>query len=100
MVFCGVQVRILSTRRTSVDDCGRAGSTRGFESHLLRQASIGFNPRFINSLGSFDSRKYKTVVASRPDSQTVTLSPLDHDALFLRISLDSKTVASIPWIQF
>jgi hypothetical protein len=36
MDFCGLPVRFLSTQRTFADSYGRAGSSRGFESHLLR----------------------------------------------------------------
>src|SRR5437763_1002578 len=62
MDFCGHSVCFLSTQRTLADDYGRARSSRGFESHLLRQSS---------ELASFlDSKIPPDVFISNVDSKT------------------------------
>jgi hypothetical protein len=63
MDFCGRAVRFLSTGRTFADDCGRVGSSRGFESHLLRQP--------FQSASRLDSKAYPDVFFDNVDSRTL-----------------------------
>ena len=64
MDVSGLPVRFLSTKRTFADGYGRAGSSRGFESHLLRFPSQSAS--YLDSKGSpavffgnVDSRTWK-----------------------------------------